>query len=66
MGPGIVDTNADVLVKASWHYIDTRTLNHSKVQLHASFRWTLVKGDPDVCTQTGNISDLSSRHDPAG
>jgi hypothetical protein len=54
MGPGIVDANADVLVKASWHYIDTRTLNHSKVQFTLPAGWTLVKGDPDVCTQTGN------------
>ena len=54
MGPGIVDTNADVLVKASWHYIDTRTLNHSKVRFTLPSGWTLVKGDPDVCTQTGN------------
>jgi hypothetical protein len=54
MGPGIVDANADVLVKASWHYIDTRTLNHSNVRFTLPAGWTLVKGDPDVCTQTGN------------
>jgi hypothetical protein len=54
MGPGIVDANDNVLVKASWHYIDTRTLNHSKVQFTLPAGWTLVEGDPDVCTQTGN------------
>jgi hypothetical protein len=54
MGPGIVDANADVLVKASWHYIDNPTLNHSKVRFTLPAGWTLVKGDPDVCTQTGN------------
>ena len=64
MGPGIVDTNADVLVKASWHYIDNRTLNHSKVQFTLPSGWTLVTGAPDVCSQTDNISDLSSRDDP--
>jgi hypothetical protein len=55
MGPGIVDTDADVLVKASWHYIDNRTLNHSKVRFTLPADWTLVTGDPDVCSQTGNI-----------
>jgi hypothetical protein len=53
MGPGIVDANDNVLVKASWHYIDTRTLNHSKVRFTLPAGWTLVEGDPDVCTQTG-------------
>jgi len=53
MGPGIVDANADVLVKASWHYIDTRTLNHAKVQFTLPAGWTLVRGDPDVCTRSG-------------
>jgi hypothetical protein len=51
MGPGIVDTNADVLVKASWHYIDTRTLNHSSVRFTVPDGWTLEDADPDVCTQ---------------
>jgi hypothetical protein len=55
MGPGIVDTNADVLVKASWHYIDNRTLNHAKVRFTLPAGWTLVTGDPDVCSQADNI-----------
>ena len=53
MGPGIVDANADVLVKASWHYIDTRTLNHAKVRFTLPAGWSLVAGDPDVCAQSG-------------
>lgn len=51
MGPGIVDANANVLVKASWHYIDNRTLNHSSVRFTVPDGWTLQDADPDVCTQ---------------
>jgi hypothetical protein len=51
MAPGIVDANSNVLVKASWHYIDTRTLNHSSVRFIVPAGWTLEDADPDVCDQ---------------
>jgi hypothetical protein len=53
IGPGIVDTNSDVLVKASWQYIDNRTLTKSSVRFTLQAGWTLVDADPDVCSQTG-------------
>jgi hypothetical protein len=53
IGPGIVDTNSDVLVKASWQYIDNRTLTNSSVRFTLQAGWTLVDADPDVCSQTG-------------
>ena len=55
MGPGFVDANANVLVKASWHYIDNPTLNHSSVRFTVPAGWTLVEGDPDVCTQPSSM-----------
>jgi hypothetical protein len=55
MGPGIVDANANVLVKASWHYIDTRTLNHASVRFTVPTGWELVEAAPDACSRTGTI-----------
>jgi hypothetical protein len=55
IGPGIVDANSNVLVKASWHYIDTRTLNHSSVRFTVPAGWTLVEADPNVCTQPSSL-----------
>ena len=51
MGPGISDAQDTVLVKASWQYIDTPTLNHSSVQFTHPAGWTLVASDPSVCSQ---------------
>jgi hypothetical protein len=55
IGPGFVDSGSSVLVKASWEYLDTRTLNHVSVRFTLPEGWTLVEGDPDVCSQTGAI-----------
>jgi hypothetical protein len=55
MGPGIVDANSTVLVKASWHYIDNPTLNHSKVRFTIPDGWTLESAAPNVCSRTGTI-----------
>jgi hypothetical protein len=55
MGPGFVDANSNVLVKASWHYIDTPTLNHSSVRFTIPEGWTLESAAPNVCSRTGTI-----------
>jgi hypothetical protein len=55
IGPGFVDARSNVLVKASWQYLDTRTLNHVSVRFTLPAGWTLVEDDPDVCSQTGAI-----------
>lgn len=49
IGPGIVDQQDTVLVKASWEYIDTPTLNHSFVRFTHPAGWTLVSSDPSGC-----------------
>lgn len=53
IGPGFVDGGSDVLVKASWHYIDSRTLTHSSVRFTIPTGWALAAADPVGCTQTG-------------
>jgi hypothetical protein len=55
IGPGFVDAGSNVLVKASWEYFDTRTLNHVSVRFTLPAGWMLVEADPDVCSQTGAI-----------
>jgi hypothetical protein len=55
IGPGFVDANSNVLVKGSWQYLDTRTLNNVSVRFTLPAGWTLVEDDPDVCSQTGAI-----------
>ena len=55
IGPGFVDAGSNVLVKASWQYLDTRTLNHVSVRFTLPAGWTLVESDPNLCAQTGNI-----------
>jgi hypothetical protein len=60
MGPGIVDANANVLVKASWQYLDNRTLNHSSVRFTIPAGWTLAvpgpSSEPDVCSQPNSTT----------
>jgi hypothetical protein len=55
IGPGFVDANSNVLVKASWLYLDTRTLNHVSVRFTLPAGWSLVEAAPALCTQTGAI-----------
>jgi hypothetical protein len=56
IGPGFVDAGSNVLVKASWQYLDTRTLNHVSVRFTLPTGWTLVEADPDLCTQAANTN----------
>ena len=42
MGPGIVDATRQVLVKASWEYLDSPTLNHSSVRFTHPAGWTFA------------------------
>jgi hypothetical protein len=51
IGPGFVDAGSNVLVKASWEYLDTRTLNHVSVRFTVPAGWILVEAAPDVCSQ---------------
>lgn len=55
MGPDPVDSTENVLVKASWHYIDNRTLNHASIRFTVPTGWTLEEAAPDACSRTGTI-----------
>jgi hypothetical protein len=56
IGPGIVDAEDTVLVKASWQYLDSPTLNHSSVRFTHPAGWTLVSSDPSVCSQASTTT----------
>jgi hypothetical protein len=59
MGPNPVDSMENVLVKASWHYIDTRTLNHASVRFTVPPGWEFVEGAPYACEQPTNTVVVS-------
>ena len=61
IGPGIVDQQDTVLVKASWEYLDTPTLNHSLVRFTHPAGWTLVSSDPSVCQRASATTVTCSR-----
>jgi len=56
IGPGIVDAQDTVLVKASWQYLGNQTLNHSFVRFTHPAGWMLVAGDPDACDQASTTT----------
>lgn len=56
IGPGIVDAQDTVLVKASWQYLGNQTLNHAFVRFTHPAGWTVVAGDPDTCEQASTTT----------